>query len=113
MNQNEALNKKIHELQNLEQQLQQSSMQKQATQVELNEVLNALTEVSKTKDEVYRVIGGIMIRADVTALTKELSEKKRVLELRVQALEKQEKIVEDKARKNRDEINSVVKVRDK
>ncbi len=109
MNQNAEISKKVQALQALEQQLQQISMQKQAVQVELNESINALTELSKTKDEVYRIMGGIMMRADPTILIAELSEKKRVLELRMQAVEKQEKIIEDKSRKLRDELNTVVK----
>ncbi len=106
---NADLGKKIQELQSFEQQLQHLIMQKQAIQVELNEVLNALAELAKAKDEVYRIIGGIMMRADSPALTKELGEKKHLFELRVQALEKQESLVESKAKKLRDDINAAVK----
>lgn len=108
-NANGEMGKKFQELQVLEQQLQQGVMQKQAVQVELNEVLNAISEIAKAKDEVYRIIGGIMMRADPETLQKELTEKKRVLDLRIQALEKQEKIVEDKARKLREDLNSAVR----
>ncbi len=106
---NAEAGKKIQELQVFEQQLQQGALQKQTVQVELNEVMNALTEVSKTKDEVYRIVGGIMVRADQESLIKELTEKKRVLEIRIQALEKQESLIEDKMRKLREEINLSVK----
>jgi prefoldin beta subunit len=111
MNQNPPaeISKKMQGLQVLEQHLQQHALQKQATQVELNEIQNALTEVSKTKDEVYRVVGGIMLRANVPALTSDLSEKKRILELRLQAVEKQEQLLENKAHKLRDELNAVIK----
>lgn len=103
------ITKRMQELQALEQHLQQHALQKQATQVELNEVTNAFSEVSKTKDEVYRIVGGIMLRADVPALTKELNEKKRLLDLRLQAIEKQEKLVESKAHKLRDELTAAIK----
>ena len=106
---NAETGKKIQELQVFEQQLQQGALQKQTVQVELNEVINALTEISKTKDEVYRLIGGIMVRADQELLAKELTEKKRILEIRIQALEKQETLIEDKIKKLREEINLVVK----
>jgi len=108
-NVNAETGKKIQELQVFEQQLQQGALQKQTVQVELNEVINALTEVSKTKDEVYKIIGEIMVRADQESLTKELTEKKRVLEIRIQALEKQETLTEDKTKKLREEINLAVK----
>lgn len=101
--------KKMQELQALEQHLQQHALQKQTAQVELNEILNALSEVSKTRDEVYRILGGIMLRADVLALVSELNEKKRLFELRLQAIEKQEKLVEGKAHKLRDELTLAIK----
>lgn len=102
------ITKKMQELQALEQHLQQHALQKQATQVELNEVMNALTEVSKTKDEVYHIVGSIMLRADVPTLTKELNEKKRLLDLRLQAIEKQEKLLENKAHKLREELTLAI-----
>ncbi len=106
---NAETGKKIQELQLFEQQLQQGALQKQTIQVELNEVINALAEVSKTKDELYKIIGGIMVRANQESLTKELIEKKRVLEIRIHALEKQETLIEDKTKKLREEINLAVK----
>ena len=66
-----AHTKKIQELQMFEQTLQNQVMQKQMFEVELNEVGNALSEVARSKDEVYKVISGIMLRADKETLIKE------------------------------------------
>jgi len=87
----------LHELEILEHNLQHLSMQKQTIQLELNETINALNEIEKTNDEVYRVLGNIMLRADKSLLRKELEEKKRVLALRLEACEKQEALLEKKA----------------
>lgn len=84
------------ETQLIEHNLQQLTMQKQSMQFELNELTNALSELGKTTEEVYRVMGNIMMRAKKEDLQKELEEKKSALELHMQALERQEKIFETK-----------------
>lgn len=95
----------IEELQSLESGIQSLLMQKQNLQIELNESLNALSEVEKTGDEVYKILNGIMIKADKTRVLAELKEKKKLFELRVNSIEKQEKIFEEKAEKIRKELN--------
>ena len=95
----------IEELQSLESGIQSLLMQKQNLQIELNESLNALSEVEKTNDEVYKILNGIMIKADKSKVLVELKEKKKLFELRVGSIEKQEKIFEEKAEKIRKQLN--------
>jgi prefoldin beta subunit len=83
-------------------------MQKQTVQIELNEVQNALGDLKKTGDEVYKVIGGVMIRSNKADLLKELSEKQKILELRISTVEKQEKILEEKTGKLRKELTEIL-----
>lgn len=85
------------ELQLLEHNMQQVMMQHQALQIELNEIINALGELSKSSDDVYRVMGNIMMRAEKSSLQKELEERKSQLEIHVQAVEKQESLLQSKA----------------
>lgn len=101
---NPESNKAIQELQHIEHALQHLSMQKQNSQVELNELDNALTEIKASKEDVYRVLAGIMVKADKVALEKELEERKNVLNIRVQALEKQEKQTDEKAQKLKETV---------
>lgn len=98
----------IQELQILEQNLQNLIMQKQSVQIELSEIENALTDLKKSENEVYKVVGGIMIRSDKATLSAELEEKKKILGLRVSSIEKQEKILEEKSEKFKKEINELV-----
>jgi len=105
MDSNNSREQKVKDLQMIEQNVQNLSLQKQTSQVELNEINNALAEIEKTNDEIYKILGGIMIKTDKTALKKELGEKKKLLELRIQAIEKQEKLVSEKAKKLRSEIS--------
>ncbi len=109
MSQEERQNKKVQELQILEQQKQIFLMEKQSVQVELNEVNNASDELKKTDDEVYKILGGIMIKASKNILVQELNEKQRVLNIRISALEKQENLIEEKINKIRSEVVSLMK----
>ena len=86
----------MRELQVLDHNMQQMIMQKQSLQLELNETLNALSEIDKTSDEVYRVIGPAMMRVEKSSLRKELEERKKLLTLRIESFEKQESIIESK-----------------
>jgi len=98
----------IEELQNLEQHLQGFLAQKQVVQVELQEITNALEELKKTHDEVYKILSGIMLKANKELLAKELEEKKRLFELRIEAIEKQEKFLEEEAEKLKEKIRGLV-----
>ena len=69
---NQETNKKIEELQALENQMQTILAQKQVAQAEMNEVSNAIDELKNSDDEVYKVISGIMIKSTKEKLTKAL-----------------------------------------
>ena len=101
-------NKKVQELQMLEQDLQRVLMQKQSLEIEMNEAGNALTELLKTGDEVYKILGGIMIKSDKKSLKSELEEKKKILEIKIQSLEKQEKNLDEKSDSLRLEIQKSI-----
>lgn len=99
---------KIQELQVLEQNLQTFLVQKQAIQVELNEISNALADLKKSDGEVYKIVGGLMLKSDKDFLTKELEEKRKIFSLRISTVEKQEKILEEKAEKLKKEITETI-----
>jgi prefoldin beta subunit len=89
--------KNIQELQALEQNLHNILMQKQAFQLEINETTNALEEIKGTKDEVYKITGSRMLKTEKNKVLKELEERKKILELRLSTIEKQENAIESKA----------------
>ena len=93
---NKETEKKIQQLQLLEQNLQNIIMQKQSFQMQLMENENALSELDKTKKDVYKIVGTIMINANKEDLKKELKEQKEILDVRIRSLEKQEKIFRKK-----------------
>jgi len=87
---------KIQQLGLLEQNMQNSTVQKQSFQVQLTEVESALKEIANS-DETFKIVSNIMIKSDPKQLKKELDERKEMLELRIDSLEKQESKFKEKA----------------
>ena len=111
MNIDEQTSKRIQELQILEQNLQNLMMQKQTFQIELNEVANALSDLKKSDEEVYKIVGGLMMRSNKSSLISDLEEKNKILELRMSSIEKQEKILDERAEKFKKELSdSILKI---
>ena len=96
-------NKDIQEIQFLEQGLQNILFQKQAFQMELSEAKEALKELENSKDEVFKVIGQIMIRSEKSKIKEELLSKIKIFELRMKNLEKQEVSLSERIEKIRDD----------
>lgn len=95
---------KIQEIQVLEQNLQSLLLQKQAFQLELNETDSALNALEKADDEVYKITGNILVKSNKEDLKKDLADKKKLLELRLSSIERQEKQVNEKIDEIRLEI---------
>ncbi len=94
----------FQEMQILEQNLQNLLLQKQAFQMELIETESALKEIEKSKDEVFKIVGQLMIQTDKKKIKEELENKKRLLELRTKAMEKQEAYLTEQLEKIREEL---------
>jgi len=97
---------KIQEMQILEQKLQNTILQKQSFQMELAETDAALTEIDKAGDEVFKIIGQLMIKSEKSKIKEELLNKQKILELRISTFEKQESILMGQLDKFREEITN-------
>ena len=95
--------KKLSQLQMLEQSMQNLLMQKQQFQVQQVEIESALNELENV-DEAYKIVGNIMVLSKKAGLKEDLSSKKEVVGLRVKNLEKQENHLKEKASKLQSEI---------
>jgi prefoldin beta subunit len=100
---------KIQELQSYEQNFHSLLVQKQAFQIELNETENAFSEISKSPEEVFKLVGNIMIKSNKVSLEKELKQKKDLLSLRLKAIENQEKQLSDQLEELREEVMKKIK----
>lgn len=103
--------KQIRELQSSEQDLQNIMVQKQAFEMELSEIENASIELEKSKGEVYKIAGSIMIKTEKDVILKDLTDKKKLIELRLKSINSQEKSLQDETEKLREKVLS--KIRDK
>ena len=101
--------KKVQDLQMMEQTLQNILVQKQTFQLELNEVLSALDELKDSNEEVFKIVGQIMIKSKKEKLKEDLKAKKDFLELRIKNLDKQEKSFREKLYSQREEIMKELK----
>ena len=100
--------KKIQQLQMMEQSVQNMLMQKQQFQAQQMEAEAALKELEGSK-EAYKILGNIMVATKKEDLQKELEEKKKKLGIRIKTIEKQESEIKEKAEKTRKEVVSEMK----
>lgn len=93
---NNESQEKINRLSQLEQSAHQFLNQRQMIQTQILEIESALKEL-ETSENSYKIIGNIMVKSNKTDLNKELNSKKQMLEIRVKSIEKQEKLIKEKA----------------
>lgn len=103
----------IQEIQFLEQNLQNLLLQKQAFQMELSETQAALKEIDSSGDEVFKIIGQLMIKSSKDKIKDELENKEKILSLRVKALEKQESSFTEKLEKLREDFMKLMSQKEK
>jgi prefoldin beta subunit len=85
-------------------------MQKQAFQLELSEVENAVEELSKTSEkEAYKIVGNIMVKSSKDGLLKDLKQKKDLISVRMKSITAQEKELEENAEDLRKKVLSKLK----
>jgi prefoldin beta subunit len=79
-------------LQQLQQTLQGILTQKQQLEMELTEVEQALDELEKMTDKatIYKSIGSLLVKSEKGKVTKDLDERKELLDMRINVLGKQE-----------------------
>lgn len=90
----QQLREMLAQFQVAQQQLQAVVLQRESSQMRIEEINKAQDELSKVKDkdksEVYKVSGTILVKTNADAAKKDLADEKDNLEVRVKALEKQE-----------------------
>jgi len=99
---------KLMQLQQMQQQIQMIIAQKQQFQLQQAEIENALEELKKASKSTYKLIGEILVEKDKKDLQKELNETKDKVSLRLNALEKQENTIHERAKKLQDELTKVL-----
>ncbi|MBR9683369.1 prefoldin subunit beta [Candidatus Woesearchaeota archaeon] len=86
----------FNQLQLLQQNLQNTLLQKQQFQKQSMEIDSALEEL-KDSSAAYKIIGNIMVASKKPDLQKDLQQKKELIDLRLKNFEKQEQMLKEKA----------------
>lgn len=94
----------LQEIHFLEQGLQNLLLQKQAFQMELAETSEALKELEKSGEEVFKIVGQIMLKSKKSKIAEELKNKEKIIEIRLRAIERQEKALTEQLEKAREPI---------
>ncbi len=100
---------KIQEMGILEQNLQNILFQKQAFELEMDETISALKEIEESGDEVFKIIGQLMLKTEKSKIKSELAEKQKILGLRIKSFEKQENYLREKIDKIREGFSDSMK----
>ncbi|MCK5320954.1 prefoldin subunit [Candidatus Pacearchaeota archaeon] len=104
-NLDEETQRKIQELQMMEQSFQQLLMQKNAFSMEANETDFILEEVEKTSGEVSRIIGNqVIIKSTKEEIVEDMKKKKELIDLRMKSIDEQEKQFSEKIESIREEV---------
>ena len=83
------MSQKIQQLQSMQQNLQNITLQKQQVEAQLIELNSALQEISTTQ-QAYKIVGKIMVASSKEQLQKDLQDQKEVADVRLKSLLKQE-----------------------
>jgi len=107
------LRHQLAQFQQVQQQAQALMAQKQQLELALRETERALEELGKLQEgaTVYKSVGGILIKAEQANLTKELTERKETLDLRIKTIERQEGRVVERLREMREKLQEALKAR--
>lgn len=99
----------IQEIQLLEQNFEQLMQQKHMFNMEINETNLATSEVEKSDGDVFKLVGGqVIIKTSKEKLSADLKHKKELLEIRMKAIENQEKEFSDRIEELRQKIMSKI-----
>jgi len=105
------LQEQLARLQQLQQTLQVIVAQKQQVEMELTDTNRALEELQSMSDDasVYKSIGSILVKKDKSSITKDLTEKKELLNVRANVLGKQEEKTREKLREVQQQLQTRLK----
>jgi prefoldin beta subunit len=107
------LQNKLAQFQHMQQQIQVISSQKFQLEAQLRDTERAMAELEKTSKDtpIYKSVGSLMVRAeDKESVEKELSEKKETIDIRIKALDRQEKSLIEKYQALQQELSKAIQV---
>ena len=77
--------------------------------MEVSETKAALKELGNSGDETFKIVGQLMLRTDKEKIKKELLDKEKILDNRIEGIEKQEKELMEKLDNLKKEVENTKK----
>ncbi|MEM0448980.1 MAG: prefoldin subunit beta [Methanomassiliicoccales archaeon] len=105
------LQNQIAQFQQLQQQLQSVLQQKFRMEAQLREIQMTIEELGKTGEDatIYKNVGSLLIKArDKASVLKDVEEDKETLEIRIKALDRQEKALREKYNSMQEQISKAL-----
>ncbi len=99
------------QMQTFQQQLQNALLQKETMQIQKIELESAKAELEKVgeKEEVYKVVGPLLVKGTKPDLKKEIEEKLEMIEMRAKTVNKQEEKLKEKLKENQQKLQEIFK----
>ena len=107
------MREQLTRLDNLQQNLQSVSIQKQQVDAELSDAEKTLEELKNVPDDqqIYKYVGSLLVKVTREAITKELEEKKDISNTRTLVLNKQESRLKENIKELQTKIDDMLKSR--
>lgn len=105
------LQNKIAQFQQLQQQIQVVSSQKFQLEAQLRDTERAITELENSPKDItiFKNVGNLLVEArDKDKVNEELDEKKETIDIRIKALDRQEKQLVDKYQAMQQELSQAI-----
>lgn len=99
------------QMQTFQQQLQNVLLQKETMHMQGIELESAKAELEKIseKEEVYKVVGPLLVKGAKPDLKKEIEEKLEMIEVRTKAMEKQEEKLKERLKESQQKLQEIFK----
>ena len=104
----QGLEELLMQLQMQNQHLQTIMLQRQKMTVQGREIDSALESIEKSTNDIFKSVGPILVKTTKDAIKKELNEEKEEIELRMAALDRQEKKVKEKVKEMQEKFQAMM-----
>ncbi len=95
----------------MQQQIQVLSSQKFQLEAQLRDTERAISELDKASEDtpIYKSVGSLLVKAEnKESIEKELNEKKETIDIRIKALDRQEKHLTEKYQTLQEELSQAI-----
>lgn len=101
----------IAQMQTFQAQYQTIAVQKESIALQGVETDKALEELKKIKEreEVFKIVGPVLVKSTKAEMLKELSEKKEMAEVRMKSIDKQEEKLREKLQETQKKLEEIFK----